>query len=60
MDDNILEQLTPFLKSIVVSGMVPDVRELLTKHVKDQIIYKCLEEGKDIPPIEEIIEIASQ
>lgn len=58
MDDNILEQLTPFLKSIVASGMVPDVRKLLTKNLKEQVIYKCLEEGRDIPPIEELIDIA--
>ena len=42
MEDNILEQLTPFLKSIVTSGMVNDVRQLLTKEVKEKIIYRCL------------------
>jgi TFIIF-interacting CTD phosphatase-like protein len=30
MDDNILELLTPFLKGIVQSGLVTDVRHLLT------------------------------
>jgi hypothetical protein len=30
MDDIVLELLTPFLRSIVTSGLVPDVRNLLT------------------------------
>jgi hypothetical protein len=49
MDDTILEQLTPFLKSIVSSGKVPDVRKLLTKSLKEQVLYRCLEENKEIP-----------
>ena len=60
MDDTILEQLTPFLRSIVSSGKVPDVRKLLTKSLKEQVLYRCLEEGKEIPPIEELIRTASE
>jgi TFIIF-interacting CTD phosphatase-like protein len=55
MDDNILEILTPFLRSIVTSGLVPDVRKLLNKDVKEKVLYKCLEEGKDIPRIEDLL-----
>ncbi len=60
MDDTILEQLTPFLKSIVSSGKVPDVRKLLTKPLKEQVLYRCLEESKEIPHIDELIKIASE
>lgn len=60
MDDSILEQLTPFLKSIVSSGKVTDVRKLLTKPLKEQVLYRCLEEGKEIPHIDELIRIASE
>ncbi len=60
MDDTILEQLTPFLKAIVSSGKVPDVRKLLTKSFKEQILYRCLEEGKEIPSIDELIKFASE
>lgn len=42
MDDNILELLTPFLKSIVLSGKVPDVRKLLTTEIKEELIYRRL------------------
>ncbi len=42
MDDNILELLTPFLKSIVLSGKVTDVRKLLTTKVKEEMIYRKL------------------
>jgi hypothetical protein len=55
MDDNVLELLTPFLKEIVISGRVPDVRELLNKNMKEKVLYKCLEEGKEIPKIEELL-----
>lgn len=57
MDDTVLELLTPFLKGIVTSGLVDDVRKLLNKNMKDKILYKCLEEGKEIPPIEELLKI---
>ena len=55
MDDNILEILTPFLRSIVTSGLVPDVRKLLNKDIKEKVLYKCLEESKEIPRIEELL-----
>ena len=55
MDDNILEILTPFLRSIVTSGLVPDVRKLLNKDLKEKVLYKCLEESKEIPRIEELL-----
>lgn len=48
MDDNVMELLTPFLREIV-TNRVEDVRKLLTKSNKEDIIYRCLEEGKDIP-----------
>lgn len=54
MEDNILELLLPFLKEIV-SSKIPDVRKLLTKENKENIIYRTLEEGKLIPSISEIL-----
>jgi hypothetical protein len=54
MDDTVLEMLLPFLKEIVTEK-VADVRHLLTKRNKEKIIYRCLEEGKYIPSIEEIM-----
>jgi hypothetical protein len=51
MDDTVLELLTPFLKDIVTSGAVPDVRKLLTKEFKEGTLYRCLQEGKQIPRI---------
>lgn len=50
MDDNILNLLLPFLKEIVTEK-VEDVRKILTKNIKDKIVYRCLEEGKNIPSI---------
>jgi TFIIF-interacting CTD phosphatase-like protein len=50
MDDTVMDLLTPFLKEIVTSR-VPDVRKLLTKEHKEKVIYRCLEEGKELPPI---------
>ena len=50
MDDNVLNLLIPFLKEIVIEKA--DVRTLLTETLKDQVIYKCLDEGKSIPSIE--------
>jgi len=55
MDDNVLEILTPFLRSIVTSGLVSAVRKLLNKNMKEKVLYKCLEEGKEIPKIEELL-----
>lgn len=55
MDDNVLELLTPFLKRIVQSNLVHDVRKLLTNDIKDQVIYPCLKEGREIPSIEELL-----
>jgi hypothetical protein len=49
-----LELLTPFLREIVTS-QVEDVRKLLTKHNKEEIIYRYLEEAKDLPQISEIM-----
>lgn len=54
MDDTVLELLTPFLKEIVTSGRVTDVREVLTNDIKEKIIYRHLEEGKDLPKLEEL------
>ena len=53
MDDTVLEQLLPFLKEIVQTKHA-DVRTLLTEEHKENVIYKCLEEGKLIPPIAKI------
>ena len=53
MDDNILELLIPFLKEIVTEK-IPDVRKILTREIKEKIIYRCLEEGKVLPSILEI------
>ena len=54
MDDNILELLLPFLKEIVTEK-VEDVRKILTKEVKEKVIYRCLEEGKLLPSIQEML-----
>ncbi|TNV73858.1 hypothetical protein FGO68_gene15839 [Halteria grandinella] len=56
MDDNVLELLTPFLKRIVQSNMVQDVRQLLTNDIKDKVIYPCLKEGRDIPSVEKLLQ----
>ena len=53
MEDTVLEMLLPFLKEIVTER-VKDVRKLLTKDIKEKIIYRCLEEGKILPSIPEI------
>ena len=50
MDDNVLNLLIPFLKEIVIEKA--DVRTLLTERLKEQVIYKSLDEGKSIPSIE--------
>jgi hypothetical protein len=56
MDDTVLELLTPFLISITKSSdLVPDVRTLLTDKIKEEIIYRCLEEGKELPSIEDML-----
>ena len=54
MEDIVMELLLPFLKDIVLSR-VPDVRKLLTKSIKEEIIYRCLEEGKNIPSVDELL-----
>jgi hypothetical protein len=54
MDDNVLCLLIPFLIEIVVSKV--DVQILLTDSIKENIIYQCLDEGKILPCIEEIID----
>ena len=54
MDDNILDLLAPFLKEIVTSGLVPDVRKLLTKEFKEDVIYRNLDEGREIPSLKEL------
>jgi AAA15 family ATPase/GTPase len=50
MDDNILELLLPFLKEIVTDNVI-DVRRILTKDIKERVIYRHLEEGKILPSI---------
>jgi TFIIF-interacting CTD phosphatase-like protein len=50
MDDTILDLLLPFLKEIVDEN-VSDVRKLLTREIKEKVIYRCLEEGKYLPSI---------
>lgn len=50
MDDTVMDQLIPFLKDIVISN-VPDVRRILTKNNKENIIYRCLEENNDLPSV---------
>lgn len=50
MDDQVMDLLTPFLREIVTMG-VKDVRKLLSKGNKENVIYRCLEEGKDIPSV---------
>ena len=54
MEDIVMELLLPFLKDIVLSR-VPDVRKLLSKSIKEDIIYRCLEEGKNIPSVDELL-----
>jgi hypothetical protein len=44
----------PFLKDIVLSR-VDDVRRVLTKYNKEEIIYRCLEENKDIPQVSDLL-----
>eukprot|EP00347_Sterkiella_histriomuscorum_P016243 403353940 len=55
MDDTVMELLIPFLKDIVMSR-VPDVRKILTKSNKENILYRYLEENKEIPPVQELLE----
>ena len=54
MEDNVMELLMPFLKDIV-SSQVPDIRKIFTKSIKEDIIYRCLEEGKSIPSVSELL-----
>jgi len=50
LDDKVLNLLLPFLQDIAVS-LVQDVRKILTKSIKKDVIYKCLEEGEAIPSV---------
>ena len=52
MDDIVLQLLVPFLIDIVKSRV--DVRHILTDHVKEELIYKRLDEGKKLPSVKEI------
>lgn len=54
MDDNILDLLLPFLREIVLEK-IPDVRKILSKEIKEKTIYRCLEEGKLLPSIQEML-----
>lgn len=54
MDDTVLEMLLPFLINLVTER-VPDIRKVLTKDIKEKIVYRCLEEGKAIPSITELL-----
>ena len=57
MHDQVLPNLEKFLGEIV-EKQVPDVRELLTQEIKENIVYTCLERNKPIPPVEELLEQA--
>jgi TFIIF-interacting CTD phosphatase-like protein len=54
MDDTVLEILLPFLISLVTER-VADIRKVLTKDIKEKTLYRCLEEGKAIPTITELL-----
>jgi TFIIF-interacting CTD phosphatase-like protein len=49
MDDIVLGLLVPFLKDIVKEQA--DVTTILTEENKNTILYRYLEEGRDIPKI---------
>ena len=53
MDDNVLSLLIPFLKGIVQHKI--DVRSILTKHIKETILYRRLDEGKALPTVPEML-----
>ena len=59
MDDTVMELLIPFLKDIVQSR-APDVRRILTPHNKDNIIYRCLEESKELPSVAELLQVTAE
>lgn len=54
MDDIVLQLLVPFLIDIVKSKV--DVRHILTDPIKEQLIYKRLDEGKPLPTVREIFQ----
>jgi TFIIF-interacting CTD phosphatase-like protein len=54
MEDIVMELLMPFLKDLVINR-VDDVRKVLSKTLKEDIIYRCLEEGKGIPSVDELL-----
>ena len=49
MDDNVLGNLIPFLKQIVINKV--DVRDILTDHIKENIIYRLLDDGQPLPNV---------
>lgn len=53
MDDIVLQLLIPFLIDIVKNKV--DVRLLLTDVIKEQVLYKKLDEGKPIPAVKDIL-----
>jgi len=53
MDDRVLSLLIPFLKEIVIEQT--DVRNVLTDEIKHSVIYKSLDEGKNIPSVESML-----
>ena len=53
MDDIVLQLLIPFLIDIVKNKV--DVRLLLTDKIKEEVIYKKLDEGKSLPQVKDIL-----
>lgn len=53
MDDIVLQLLVPFLVDIVKSRV--DVRHILTDSIKEELIYKRLDEGKALPSVKEML-----
>ena len=49
MDDIVLGLLVPFLKDIVIEQA--DVTHILTEEYKENILYRYLEEGKELPKL---------
>ena len=50
MDDRVLGILSPFLKEIVIEQI--DVRTVLTEDIKVEVLYRNLEEFRNIPSLE--------
>ena len=53
MDDRVLNLLMPFLKEIVIEQV--DVRTVLTEEIKQNVLYPNLDEGINIPSIEDLL-----